>query len=109
MCVAALRRLKTRMIEKKLIEPDTEKGPQKGKRGQPKRRALTDDELAEVFSAVASGGDDRTADRAHRTFDKNACVRGCFDASKACAPRPHRLRHGSSSLIGAPLRTLLPP
>ncbi len=64
MCVTALRRLKTRMLEKRLIEPDTEKGPQKGKRGRPKRRALTDQELAEVFSAVASGGDDPVLDLA---------------------------------------------
>lgn len=62
MCVTALRRLKTRMLEKQLIEPDLEKGPQKGKRGEPKRRALTDDELAEVFSTVASGGDDPVLD-----------------------------------------------
>jgi hypothetical protein len=64
MCVTALHRLKARMIENKLIEPDTEKGSKKGERGQPKRRALTDDELAEVFSTVASGGDDAVLDLA---------------------------------------------
>lgn len=62
MCVTALRRLKTRMIEKSLIEPDAEKGPKKGTRGQPTRGALTDTELTEVFSTVASGGDDPVLD-----------------------------------------------
>lgn len=64
MCVTALRRLKTRMLEKELIEPETGKGPQKGTRGEPKRRALTDNELAEVFSTTATGGDDPVLDLA---------------------------------------------
>jgi integrase len=64
MCVTALRRLKSRMLKKHLIEPDLEEGPDKGVRGQPKRRALTDNELAEVFSTVTTGGDDPVLDLA---------------------------------------------
>jgi hypothetical protein len=62
MCVTALRRLQTRMLEKNLIEPGIEKGPQRGTRGETKRRALSDNELAELFSTVASGGDDPELD-----------------------------------------------
>ena len=64
MCVTAMRYLFGRMVKRELISVSPADELKKGRRSQPRRRALSDDELAQVFSAVATGGDDPLLDLA---------------------------------------------
>ena len=64
MCVTAMRYLFARMVKGELISVSPASELTKGRRSQPRRRALSDVELAQVFSAVASAGDDPLLDLA---------------------------------------------
>jgi integrase len=64
MCVSALRCLFEKMVREELIDKNPAQYISKGKRSDSKRRALTDDEFAELFGVVATGGDDAELDLA---------------------------------------------
>jgi integrase len=64
MCVSALRALFERMVRERLIDINPAERISKGRRSETKRRALTDDELAQLLEVVATGGDDPELDLA---------------------------------------------
>jgi integrase len=64
MCVTALRHLFSKMIKDHLIDSSPVSDVSKGHRSASKRRAISDGELEEVLTTVASGGDDPLLDLA---------------------------------------------
>jgi integrase len=64
MCVAALRALFERMVRDDLIDKNPAEHISKGNRSESKRRALTEDEFAQLLEVVATGGDDPELDLA---------------------------------------------
>jgi integrase len=64
MCVSALRALFERMVEDGLIAINPAARISKGRRSESKRRALSDEELAQLLEVVATGGDDPELDLA---------------------------------------------
>lgn len=64
MCVTAMRFLFVRMVKDELITKSPAAEISKGKRSVSKRRAISDNELAELLEIVATGGDDPMLDLA---------------------------------------------
>lgn len=61
-CVTALRCLFGRAVDDELIQQSPADKLDKGHRSEPKRRALSDEELAQLFEVVTTGGDDPELD-----------------------------------------------